>query len=275
MKRDRFNIAGFNGQALSAREMADFKLSELAYTSGQKLPQHSHEKSYFSFTLAGSYDEQYGRRTKRCRSLTLAFHPAGAAHSVTFGNSEARTFNVEIPPRWMKRFQEFDLKLDEPAYCQGGPAAWLAQRLYNEYLNLDPWSALVVEGLLLEIAAETTRSCKATGAAKVPPWLNTAKQMVHDNLAQTLSLKEIAAAVNVNPVYLANSFRKHYGTTIGNYVRRLRVDFACRQILDTDHSLTQIAVNAGFFDQSHFSKTFKRFVGMPPSIFHQRYGRKG
>jgi AraC-like DNA-binding protein len=49
--------------------------------------------------------------------------------------------------------------------------------------------------------------------------------------------------------------------TVGEYVRRLRIEFACQQISHTDTSLPDTAVAAGFYDQSQFSRAFKQVVG--------------
>jgi AraC family transcriptional regulator len=81
----------------------------------------------------------------------------------------------------------------------------------------------------------------------------------------------IAAAAGIHPVHLARVFRRHCGYTLGDYVRKLRVDFAARQLLATDEPLAGIAFAAGFSDQSHFTKVFKRQTGMTPADFRS-YG---
>jgi AraC family transcriptional regulator len=78
--------------------------------------------------------------------------------------------------------------------------------------------------------------------------------------------------VGVHPDHLVHAFRRQYHCTVGEYVRQLRIEFACRQITSSDMPLAEIAVEAGFADQSHFTKTFKRLVGMTPSEF-QRHSR--
>ena len=68
---------------------------------------------------------------------------------------------------------------------------------------------------------------------------------------------------------MARVFRQHCGVTLGEYVRKLRVDFAARQLISTDEPLTGIAFAAGFSDQSHFTRTFKRQTGMTPDAFRR------
>jgi AraC family transcriptional regulator len=84
-----------------------------------------------------------------------------------------------------------------------------------------------------------------------------------------LSLTSLAEAIGIHPVYLASEFRRHYRRSIGAYVRRLRVDYACRQLTTTEAPLAEIALAAGFADQSHFSRTFKSHVGMTPLAYRR------
>lgn len=69
----------------------------------------------------------------------------------------------------------------------------------------------------------------------------------------------------MHPVYLASEFRRRFVLTVGEYVRRLRIDYACGEISARENvSLAEIALATGFSSQSHFSKTFKRVTGMTP-----------
>ncbi|HEY7818875.1 MAG TPA: helix-turn-helix transcriptional regulator [Vicinamibacteria bacterium] len=54
---------------------------------------------------------------------------------------------------------------------------------------------------------------------------------------------------------------------MGQYARRLRVERACREILKGEQTLADIALEAGFADQAHFTRVFKRFLGVPPGAF--------
>ena len=91
--------------------------------------------------------------------------------------------------------------------------------------------------------------------------------MVHAGSSESLSLSQVARAVNVHPVYLAREFRRHYRCTVGEYVRRTRVEAACREMLKPDSSLAEIALICGFHDQSHFSRTFKRVMSVTPAVY--------
>jgi AraC family transcriptional regulator len=93
---------------------------------------------------------------------------------------------------------------------------------------------------------------------------------VHDRFNDPLSLEAIAAAVGVHPSHLARVFRQQHQCTVGEYVRRLRLEFACHHLTTSDTPLAEIALAAGFADQSHFTKTFRRHIGTPPAQFRRR-----
>jgi AraC family transcriptional regulator len=70
-------------------------------------------------------------------------------------------------------------------------------------------------------------------------------------------------------VTLARGFRKAYGRSVGAYLRWLRVARAARELAETDAPLAEIALAAGFADQSHFSNVFRRETGLSPSAFRR------
>jgi AraC family transcriptional regulator len=73
----------------------------------------------------------------------------------------------------------------------------------------------------------------------------------------------------VHPVTLARAFRRSFGCTVGEYLRRLRIERATEQLAGGDTPLAEIALAAGFADQSHFSNVFRRRTGMSPSAFRR------
>ena len=105
-----------------------------------------------------------------------------------------------------------------------------------------------------------------------PPWLVQVKDLLHDRALAPPRLGEIAAAVGVHPGHLSREFRRFFGIVPGEYVRRLRIDFAARQLADTEASIAEIAFAAGFTDQAHFSRLFRRMIGHSPRE-HRRLAR--
>lgn len=259
---------------LLSREVAGFRLVETVYPSGLKQPVHVHDPAFFSFVLRGAYTERCGRLTRNCVPSLLIFHPPDQSHAVAFHDADVQIFRVEIKPHRLAHIREHSRALmDATRDFRGGIATSLGLRLYGEFHNADAHSPLAVEGLILELLAETSRrSLKDSGDVK-PRWLEQAREILHAQASDAPTLSRIAEEVGVHPIYLARSFRKHYRCTVGEYVRRLRIETACREISASHKSLSEIAAGSGFYDQSHFSNAFKRHTGMTPTEYRARFRR--
>ncbi len=149
--------------------------------------------------------------------------------------------------------------------------AWLAKRLYDEFHYEDNASALAIEGLTLELLSEASRRQVKISERKPPRWLEHAREFIHGHFSESVFLEDVANSAGTHPVHLARVFRQFHHCTVGEYVRQLRIEFACREVSLTDRPLTEIAVAAGFYDQSHFSRTFKHTVGLTPSEYRAAF----
>jgi AraC family transcriptional regulator len=254
------------GDTLSKNSVAGLTLTETVYHSNLKLPQHSHEQAYFCLVLKGTYTESYGRQARTCKTATLIYHPADEPHADHF-HTDSRCFNIQMNEAWVERMREHCLSLGEPKEFHGGVLPHLAIRLYDEFRKADEVSSLIVEGLALEMMGEAHRDSSTMSHRVPPPWLIEARHLLHQRFTEPLSLREQAECIGVHPVHLAREFRRFYNCTVGNYVRRLRIDFACEKLLHSDITLSEIAIASGFFDQSHFTRTFKQFTGKTPQAY--------
>src|SRR3546814_13632628 len=88
------------------------------------------------------------------------------------------------------------------------------------------------------------------------------------------SLESLAETAGVHPVHLAREFHRRFGCTVGHYIRQRRIEFACHRLTASRDPLSEIAVEAGFADQSHLTNTFRRLVGMPPGRFRRSEERR-
>jgi len=139
-------------------------------------------------------------------------------------------------------------------------------RLYREYLNIDRCSALVIEGLVLEMLALVARE-ERIPERRPPQWLSRVEDLLKNGFQENLTIGEVAAQVSVNPAYLSRVFRHFHNQAISDYLHDLRVQFACQQLADPDIPLSAIATASGFADQSHFTRVFKQCTGMTPEPF--------
>jgi AraC family transcriptional regulator len=217
--------------------------------------------------LEGAYTERYRDKAIECEASHLIFRPAAEPHSDQVGDLSARCLIIEFGPEWLARVGGPAAGMDGPSSFRRGSLVWLAMRLRDESLRADDFSALTVEGLMLEMVAEAGRESVAAPGEKCPRWLSRAREYLHDNFAERVTLSAVADFAGVHPVYLAAAFRRHFRCSVGEYVRRLRIEFASREISRTDAGLADVALAAGISHQAHFSRAFKRLTGLSPGRY--------
>ena len=250
---------------------SELRLSETLCPPGLKAPRHAHELFLFCFMIEGGFSEKLGQRKRECTPFTLFTHRPDDTHANQCYSAGAQYFVVEVGQELLSRSREYSLVVDRSTEFTHGFPVWLAKRLYNEFHQMDAASPLVIEGLTLEMLAEVSRRPVETADRTSPRWLERATEMLHAHFAEDMTLERIAGTVGTHPVHLARVFRQYHRCTIGEYIRRLRVEFACRELSLTDAPLSQIALAAGFYDQSHFSRTFKRLVGLTPAVYRTSF----
>ncbi|MCB1022981.1 MAG: helix-turn-helix transcriptional regulator, partial [Acidobacteria bacterium] len=133
-------------------------------------------------------------------------------------------------------------------------------------------SALVVDGLTLEMLG-TALNQKTSGEDRQPKWLLRIVERLNAEFLEFPSVVQLAIDENVHPVYLARVFRRYYHQSIGEYVRNLQVKYSAELMLDLDLSLAQIALQAGFSDQSHFTRVYKQATGTTPGKYRKMLER--
>jgi AraC family transcriptional regulator len=262
-----------NGKVLKSFDTAGFIMTEVAYSARGRLSEHCHENAHFCFVLQGTYLESDNEGEMQCKPLTLTFRPPGEIHKDTFHNQEVRVFTIEIPPRWIERLQQDSIYLRRSINFQGGLITRLSDRLVKEVHRMDTAASLIIEGLTLEIMAETARHSAQNVERTIPHWLKRAKDLLHARFSENLTLEKIASEVGVHPIHLASVFRQKYHCTVGEYIRGLRIEYACLEIEKGEMPLAFIALEAGFANQGHFSTTFKRQTGMTPHSYRNSFRR--
>jgi AraC family transcriptional regulator len=259
-----------SGTAMAMRKLPGFRVIETKYGSGLELPRHYHENAFLSYVVEGPYSESYGGSASvMCQPGTLRYLPPGQKHSNVF-RTGAVCLLVEIEPAALERVAAHTKTLERPGEIQSIVSSWLAQRLYHEFRNGDPIALLSLEGILLEILAEGARHAGGSGPVRmVPLWLRTAREYLESNFLRSLSLAEVSTVAGVHRVHLSREFRRHFAITVGEFLRRKRVEHACHLVSKTNEPLADVAMTCGFSDQSHFSATFRRQVGLTPGRFRQ------
>ena len=240
------------------------ELTELTYAAGTRLPRHAHDRAGFCLVLDGTYVEGYGARDLQCRAQTVTFSPAGEEHRNVFGAGPVHCFTIDVSKSLLDPLER---PMRDPFEQQGGKMAMLAERLLIEFRDSDDVSPLAIEGLVLEMMAAAGRASRQRDEVRASDAIRRVRELLETRFAEPLQLVDIASAVDRHPVYVATSFRRAYGETIGGCVRRLRLEFAREELARAELPIAEIALRAGFSDQSHLTRAFTKAMGMPPAAY--------
>lgn len=90
---------------------------------------------------------------------------------------------------------------------------------------------------------------------------------IHERFASPITLAELADLNKVSLFHFTRLFKRSTGLTPYEYVTRVRVEKARDMLLRSQVNLTEVALQSGFYDQSHFSRHFKRVYGTTPAAF--------
>jgi len=102
------------------------------------------------------------------------------------------------------------------------------------------------------------------------PLIDAVKDIILKNVEEELSVKSIAQQLNVSEKYLMYRFKKATGTTVMNYRNEIRLSMAKRMLVNTDESVTEIALRCGFGSSSYFGEVFVKAEGVSPLKYRER-----
>jgi AraC family transcriptional regulator len=263
-----------HGQVRRWRRVGGLVLAEVEYQPGQRLHRLQHAHARFMLVLRGSLVEQRADDNATHGPSSLLFRPGQEPHSYVVSDAGALCLVVDMDEAWLARAGQHAPVLSRSAEFRGGLLVHLAQRLHGEFQLRDEVSRLAIESLVLGLLAEASRRAAKAHAAGAPVWLLKARAFVDAHFAERLTIAAVALLVGVHPVHLARTFRRVYDTTFSGYVRDVRVAFACRELAGSAAPLSAIAAAAGFCDQSHFTRVFKRYTGQSPAEYRLAAARR-
>ncbi|MEO1520952.1 MAG: AraC family transcriptional regulator [Cyanobacteria bacterium J06633_2] len=136
-----------------------------------------------------------------------------------------------------------------------------------------PTPLLTQQSLLMELISQLLRhhgemnirmSAKSESQA-----VRLVQTYLEEHYTENVSIDTLSQLGNLSPYYLIRSFHQQIGLPPHLYQRQVRL-LKAKQSLNTCQSLAAIATDAGFFDQSHFTRSFKRVFGLTPGQYRQR-----
>ena len=187
----------------------------------------------------------------------VAHTPAGMTHVDQFGPTGGRVVVVEM----FERVEGLSSRRAESLRLP-----WLGHRIAAELAAPDAAAPLALHAAALELLATIGR---APDGPPPRPWLDEVADCIHDRRFERVTLAELAAVGGVHRAHLVRAFRARFGVSVGTYMRRERIQWASRALCNSDAPIAEIALQAGFADQSHFTRTFVRHMGVSPGRYRR------
>lgn len=270
----RFRRGWFLGHADRRAHIDGVALADMRPTvPAREVAAHGHEDAHFVVVHRGVYASSARGMPAACSGPAIVFNPPGTQHRDHFATLDgARFLTVSLEAaRWhaVAGADASDAAVRLPSSAL--PAAY---RMWRELLRSDDATALVVEAELLELLSRAhARERRATSPATcAPAWLVRARARIEDAPAQVPSVAELAREADLHPVYLARAFRRAYGASPGEFLRRHRVDAAIAGACAGREPLAELAQRCGYVDQSHMHHAVRAATGLTPAAL-RRLGR--
>lgn len=269
----KHNIAGqdglmaagtFFGATRVQLRSGDFTVSAVNHATARSVPMHAHAHAFFSMLIAGHYREWFGQEYWDARPLSMVLRPGQAEHRDEIGPDGALFLCVDIAPSYWSALADSGIKLQRRAF-DDRPLSWVALRLLRELCDKGPGWRAVAESLVNELVTEYAADSRRAARNK-PPWLRRAVEKLHDDPAGQ-SLSAIAADLDLHPVHVSRVFKRHFGKSVSQYLRELRLQRTARGLLESPAPLAVIAQDNGFADQSHMTREFSRATHWSPAKF--------
>ena len=243
-----------------------FDLSEALYPAGLRLKFNTEQDAFFCFVLEGCLLEPALDKTIAHHAGKQLFFPLGRTFIVDFDKA-SRCLIVRVSAEMIRRFDFNPAQFSKMICLQDWEATWLAKRLQAEFVKHNTGRELVMEAALLQLLALAVRTQRDRRALTESFWLKKVRNHLDNDYLGDFRLSELARMAGVHRVHLVREFRRHYGMTIGQHIRRLRIEHACNLLAGSDLLLRDIASICRFVDQSHFSKQFKKISGLTPAEY--------
>jgi AraC-like DNA-binding protein len=239
---------------------------------------HAHETYTFALIEAGVEEFSYGGSLLRVGAGGVALLNPDMVHTGQAGAPDGWAYRVLYPDPALVAGVAADLgwprgtpSFPETVVCDARSARLLrAAHIAAEHGDRLASSSLLraaLAGLLRVHARPGARGRIVPGRS--PAAVRAARDLLAGRLADPPSLDDLARDSGMSPFALVRAFRSETGLPPHAYVNHLRVRLA-RQLLDSGVPPADVAAQAGFADQAHLTRHFKRVVGVPPRSY-QRY----
>ena len=247
----------FHGLEIGVRELAGASAVRIIHPEGQRIEAHRHDLPFLMLPTLGGCRESFDGGEAEVGGPAAVLHPPGSVHADAIGQGGLETFTIEFDPAWVRRYG-FDQRLERSRYWTGGGVVAAANILRRVWSAPDKDEQALGEALGLFL----NQAIWDAGEETAPSWLGEAAAVLQAEERPTTAA--LAQQLDLHPAWLARAYRAAVGEGIGDSLRRRRVETASRLLRQTSAGLAEIAVDAGFCDQSHMNRAFRQLLGRTP-----------
>ena len=242
---------------LELARSTDAIASLTALAAGRRVGSHVHTNPYLSLHLLGAYRDSGDGGQTHVNGPTALFFPAGSAHEMSVGETGVATVIIEFDNDILAKCVE--ARLDRPRCWIGGEIGWRARGLARAWL-----SEMSEQGRFLMTIEFLKLAFSVTRPDTNPPWLDRLGELMETD-CEMPDVEQWARELGMSRAWLIRAYRAWRGEGLCETIGRRRVEFAAVLLEDCDLALADIAAQAGFCDQSHMNRAFRKFLGHTPA----------
>ncbi|KGQ20524.1 Transcriptional regulator, AraC family [Lysobacter dokdonensis DS-58] len=256
---------GVKGHAIRQQATARIALAQLRPTIPEHdIHRHQHDDMHFVLLLAGQYASDARGMPAVCAEPALILNPPGTEHRDRFKSRDGLFVSLTMPfDAWAEL--ACDIQVPDGPLRMDRRALSRAMRLLPELWQWDTASPLAVESIVAELLADRRIE---QASARPDAILDRVIERLEDDRAHVPSIRELAALVGLHPVYLARMFRRRFGQSPSEWIRRRRLHRALSAVA-RGCAVADTAAALGFVDQSHLHRCFVAEFGMTPGAFRR------
>lgn len=246
------------------------------------IPRHEHRENFLHLVVRGSVKYEVktrGRTSKFAASPgTVFILPRGTVDEIRWEGPTHRIV-VAIHPRLLtnaldQTARETDIELTEHWNLTDRHISALLMEMTADLEDGSPGGQIYGESLANALAVyllnryAVRRQTPTVYKGGLPGHrLKRVLDYIADNLAENLSLSQLASVAGMSPHYFSELFRQSTGRAPHNYVLLQRIERVKQQLRDPKRSIIEAGLDAGFQNPSHFARMFRKLVGVTPSRF--------
>ncbi len=268
---DKFPSGKYYGTNAFERRLPSIHLSHLhATVLGHEVKEHSHSSAHVVLATRGRYVTSAAGVQRE--GPVLVYNPPNVVHRDRFADEGGWFFAICFDEDDSRELIE-QIKLPDFALRHHDPL--VIKHAFELLKAAASGDAVKLDLEVLTLSVLCRLNAKTHWSPNPPPWLQRAQEMIADLSNEDLGIADIANAIGVHRVYLARQYLRHLGCTPGDDLRRRRVERATQLMMTSDQTLSDIALNCGFCDQSHLNRAFLQQWGLTPTSFTKLSGLKG